>query len=46
MHRYSHMPELYIYVGHSYLTDFCTRVHKFLFEKLQFDFYSAYSIEP
>ena len=40
------MPELYIYVGHGYFTSFCTRVHKFLFEKLHFDFSSEYSIDP
>ena len=46
MHVYSHMPELYLYVGHGYLTDFCTRVHNFLSEKLYLTFSSAYYIDP
>ena len=29
-----------------YFTDFCTRVHKFLFDKVHFDLSSAYSIDP
>ena len=46
MHGSSHMPEQYIYVGHGYFTDFCTRVHKFLSDKVHLAFSSAYSIDP
>ena len=46
MHGSSHTPELFIYIGHKYFTDFCTRVHKFLSEKVHFTFSSAYSIDP
>ena len=40
------MPELYIYASHVYFKDFCTIVHKFLSEKVNFNFPSSYSIYP
>ena len=46
MHGSSHIPELYLYVGHGYFTSFCIRVHKFLSDKVHFGFPSAYSIYP
>ena len=42
MHGSSRMPELYLYVVHGYFKAFCTRLHKFLSDKLHFAFYSAY----
>ena len=45
MHGSSRMPELYLYVGHGYLKYFCTRVHKFLSDKVHFAFFSAYFID-
>ena len=38
MHGSSRMPELYLYVGHGYFKAFCTRVHKFLSDKVHFNF--------
>ena len=38
MYGYSRMPELYLYVGHGYFKAFCTRVHKFLSDKVHFNF--------
>ena len=32
--------------GHGYFTDFCTIEHKFLFDKVHFDFSSSYYIDP
>ena len=46
MHGSSNMPGRYIYVGHVYFKSFCTRVHKFFFDKLHFAFSSEYSINP
>ena len=46
MHGSSRMPELYLYVGHGYFKAFCTIVNKFLYDKVHFDFSSAYSIDP
>ena len=46
MHGSICMPELYLYFGHRYFKDFCTRVHKFLYVKVHFDFCSAYYIYP
>ena len=46
IHGSIHMPEVYLYVGHGYFTDFCTRVHTFFSEKVHFAFSSAYSIDP
>ena len=46
MHGSIHIPELYLYVSHGYFTAFCTRVYKFLSEKVYFAFSSAYSIDP
>ena len=40
------MLELYLYVVHEYFTAFYNRVHKLLVDKLHFDFYWAYSIDP
>ena len=34
MHSYSHMPELYFFVGHGYYDTFCTRINKFLKDKV------------
>ena len=45
MHGSRPMPELYFYIGHGYFKFFCTRVHKFLSDKVHFDFSSAYSID-
>ena len=42
---YAHA-ELYLYVGYGYFKYFCTRVHKFLYDKVHFDFFLAYSIDP
>ena len=46
MHGSIQIPELYLYVSHGYLIAFCTRLHKFFVEKVHFDFYSAYYIDP
>ena len=46
MHVSSHMIELYLYVCHGYFVYFCTRVHKFISNKVHFAFSSAYSIDP
>ena len=46
MNGYSHMPELYLYVGHGVFKAFCTRVHKFLSDKGHFAFPSAYYLYP
>ena len=40
------IPELYLCVGHGYFTAFCTRAHKFLFEKMNFDLSSDYCFDP
>ena len=39
------MPEIYRYVDRGYFKYFCTRVHKFLSDKVHFTFSSAYSID-
>ena len=46
MHGSIHIPELYLNVGHGYFTDFCTRVHDLLFDKMHVTLSSAYSIDP
>ena len=46
MHGSSHMPELYLYIGHGYFTAFCTIIYKFLSEIFHLAFYSVYSMDP
>ena len=46
IHGSSCMSELYIYVGHGYLKALCTRVHNFIYDKVNFTVSSAYSIDP
>ena len=46
MHGSIQMPDLYLYVGHRYFNEFCTRIHKLLGDKLHYAISLDYSIEP
>ena len=45
-HGSSRLPELYLYVGHGYFNAFCTRVRKYMDDKVLFAFSSAFTIDP